>query len=211
MIGSIAPRTPSSLAVRTGTLAVALAALALGACKDEPAPRQAPPAATPAAEAPAAAANPQEVGRPGFRVTVPAGFKVGTTEKGMDKVPANALALIATERRNGMLASILVVPLDQAMPDAQKVATPEGCVEHTRQIAQGAASANARLERPQVTKAGAEPACAWELHVEGSTRGALGTFVPKGDRGWVITCNLLHDDAASVAACREVVASWKLE
>jgi hypothetical protein len=210
MIGSIARRTPSSLAVRTGTVAVAL--IALAACKDTPAPSQAPPAAaaTPPAEVPAAGAA-EEARRPGFRVTVPAGFKVGTTEKGMDKVPANALALIATERRNGMLASILVVPLDQPLPDAQKVATPEGCVEHTRQIAQGAASANARLERAQVTKAGAEPACAWELHVEGSTRGALGTFVPKGDRGWVITCNLLHDDAASVAACREVVASWKLE
>jgi hypothetical protein len=197
---------------------VALAALA--ACKDSAAPGKArdetaaapPPAAphpTPAVDPPIA--PPAEVTRPGFRVTVPAGYKVGTTEKGMDKVPANALALLADERRNGMLASIIVVPLDQSLPDAAKVATPDGCAEHTRQIAQGAASANARLERPQVVRAGSVPACGWELHVEGSTRGAIGTFVPRGDRGWVITCNLLHDDARSVAACREVLASWRDE
>jgi hypothetical protein len=195
---------------------VLVAALALAACNDRP--TQAPPAeiaaATPAAAATppvaptAPAPAPAQVARPGFRVTVPAGYKVGTTEKGMDKVPAGALALLADERRNGMLASILVVPLDQSLPDAAKVATPEGCAEHTRQIAQGAASANARLERPQVVTAGSVPACGWELHVEGSTRGAIGTFVPRGDRGWVITCNLLHDDARSVAACREVLASW---
>jgi hypothetical protein len=197
---------------------VALAALA--ACKDSAAPGKArdetaapsptaAPAPTPAVDP--AIAPPAEVTRPGFRVTVPAGYKVGTTEKGMDKVPANALALLADERRNGMLASIIVVPLDQSLPDAAKVATPDGCAEHTRQIAQGAASANARLERPQVVKAGSVPACGWELHVEGSTRGAIGTFVPRGDRGWVITCNLLHDDARSVAACREVLASWRDE
>lgn len=195
---------------------VLVAALALAACNDRPTP---PPPAEIAAATPAAAATPPvaptapapapgQVARPGFRVTVPAGYKVGTTEKGMDKVPAGALALLADERRNGMLASILVVPLDQSLPDAAKVATPDGCAEHTRQIAQGAASANARLERPQVVAAGSVPACGWELHVEGSTRGAIGTFVPRGDRGWVITCNLLHDDARSVAACREVLASW---
>jgi hypothetical protein len=198
---------------------VLVAALALAACNDRP--TQAPPAeiaaATPAAAATppvaptAPAPAPAQVARPGFRVTVPAGYKVGTTEKGMDKVPAGALALLADERRNGMLASILVVPLDQSLPDAAKVATPEGCAEHTRQIAQGAASANARLERPQVVAAGSVPACGWELHVEGSTRGAIGTFVPRGDRGWVITCNLLHDDARSVTACREVLASWRDE
>jgi hypothetical protein len=200
-----------------------VAVLALAACSDEPGPSAAPLAATPTPAAPAAPTPPVapagqvalapagQVARPGFRVTVPAGYKVGTTEKGMDKVPANALALLADERRNGMLASILVVPLDQSLPDAAKVATPEGCAEHTRQIAEGAASANARLERPQVVKAGSVPACGWELHVEGSPRGALGTFVPRGDRGWVITCNLLHDDARSVAACREVLASWQDE
>jgi hypothetical protein len=198
-----------------------VAALALAACNDTP--TQAPPAETAAATPtagvaptpPVAPATPAparaHVARPGFRVTVPAGYKVGTTEKGMDKVPAGALALLADERRNGMLASILVVPLDQSLPDAAKVATPEGCAEHTRQIAQGAASANARLERPQVVAAGSVPACGWELHVEGSPRGAIGTFVPRGDRGWVITCNLLHDDARSVAACREVLASWQDE
>jgi hypothetical protein len=151
-------------------------------------------------------AKPAEVTRPGFRIAVPAGYQVVTDEKVTAQMPADAVALSGKRRDDGSVPSIVVVPLADPMKDGGTT-TDAGCAAVIAML--GSASPQARVTRHELIQVGSAPACSGEIVAEGSTRGAIFTYVPRDLLGWVVTCNLSTDDKAAVAACREVLTSWK--